>query len=112
VGVGDIGAVHCGTQYSWDASCVVDGRGEVRERDRGILIGPRFCEIKVSRELCWYWVGISDSEMGWTRGCCFFGKNAVRTDRMRGDRVGLRDISVVQGGALGTGDTTSCDDDR
>ena len=32
----------------------------------------------------------------------------VRADGMRGDRVGVRDIGTVQGGAWGSGDETYC----
>ncbi len=39
LGVGDIGAVPCGVRGSGDASCGDDGRGEGRERDRGMVGG-------------------------------------------------------------------------
>ena len=95
VGVGDVGAVQGGARGSGDASCGDDGRGAIRQRDRGLLDG--------------HWQGERDEgiQQGGDRVCLgdgarvepgtssFHGDGTVRADGMRGDRVGVRDLFTV-----------------
>jgi len=104
VGVGDIGTVPCGARGSGDASCGDDGRGAIRQRNRGILNGHWQGEHDEGIQQGGDRVGIGDGARGEHGACCFDGDGAVRTDGMRGDRVGVGDVGAVQGGARGSGD--------
>jgi hypothetical protein len=110
VGVGDIGAVQDGTWGSGDAASGDDGRGAIRQRDRSILDGHWKCERDEGIQQGGDRVDVGDCARGWFGGYHFHGDGALRTDGMRGDRVGVGDIGAVQGGARGSGDATCGDD--
>ncbi len=113
VGVGDIDEMQGDTLGSGDASCGDDGRGAIRQYDGSILSGPWLCQRHVvSRKPGGHGVGVSDGARG-EHGAFFHdGDGAVRTNRMRGDRVGVGDVGAVQGGARGSGDASCGDDGR
>jgi hypothetical protein len=110
VGVGDIGALQGGARGSGDASCGDDGRGAIRQRDRGILDGHWQGELDEGLQQGGDRVGVSDGARGEHGACWFHGDGAFRADGMRGDRVGVGDIGAVPCGARGSGDA-SCGDD-
>jgi hypothetical protein len=110
VGVGDIGAVQGGARGSGDTACGDDGRGAIRQRDRGILDGHWQGERDEGIQQGGDRVGVCDSARGWFWRCCFHGDGAVRADGMRGDRVGVGDIGTVQGGSWGSWDAWFGDD--
>jgi len=110
VGVGDIGAVQGGARGSGDTACGDYCRRTIRQWDRGILDGHRQGERDEGIQQGGDRVGVGDSARGWFGGCCFDGDGAVRTDGMRGDRVGVGDIGAVQGWAGDSGDASWCFD--
>jgi len=95
VGVGDIGAVHRGAWGLGDAACGGDGRGEARQRDHSILDGRWESERDEGIQQGWDRVDVGDGARGWLWGSGIDGDGAVRTDGMRGDKVGVGDIGVV-----------------
>ena len=96
VGVGDIGEMQGGAWGSGDAPCGDDGRGAGRQYDGSILSGPWLCERHVvSREPSGDRVGVIDGARIESWACRFHCHGAVRTDGMRGDRVGVGDIGAV-----------------
>jgi hypothetical protein len=110
VGVGDVGTVQGGARGSGDASCGDDGRESIRQRDRSILDGPWQVDLDEGLQQGGDRVGVGDSAWGWVWFCYFDGDGAVGADGMRGDRVGVGDISAVPCGARGSGDA-SCGHD-
>ena len=74
------------------------------------MVGGRWLgQRDASRKQCGDGIGISDSARGWLWFFCYFGDGAVRTDGVRGDRVGVGDIGEMQGGPWGLGNA-SCGD--
>ncbi len=112
VGVGDVRVLQDGAWLSGDASCGDDGRGATRQRDRGLLHGHWTIERDEGIQQGGDRVGVSVSAGGWFWYCGFDGDGAVRTYRMRGDRVGVGDIGAVPCGARGSGDALCGDDGR
>jgi hypothetical protein len=104
VEVRDICGVQGGAWGSGHAARGDDGRGAGRERDTGMVGGlgrsEHGAQTKPGRDR----VGISDSAWVEPCGCSCHGDGAVRTDDMRGDRVGVGDVCAVQGGAWGSKD--------
>jgi hypothetical protein len=88
-----------GRAWGWRyAASGVDGRRADRQWDRNMLDGYWQGERHEGIQQGGDRDGIGDGARGWFGGCGFHGDGAVRTDRMRGDRVGVGDISEVQGG--------------
>ena len=109
VAVADVCAVQGGAWDSGDAACVDDSRGVGRERDTGMVGGLGRVEHVAKAEPSRDRVGISDSARVEPWACVLHGEGADNTDRMRGDRVEVRDICEVQGGAWGSGDAARGD---
>jgi len=107
---GDIGAVHGGAWGSGDAACGDDGRGAIRQQDRSILDGHWQGERDEGLQQGGDRVDVGEGVRGWLCGSGIDGEGAVRTDGMRGDKVGVGDIGVVQGGAWGS-EHAACGDD-
>ena len=95
VGVGDIGAVHGGAWGSRDETHCVDSWRAIREHERGMVSGRWLGQRDASEKPCGVGIGICDGARVEPWGCGFHGDGAVRADGMRGDRVGVRDISAV-----------------
>jgi len=96
-----------------NASCGDDGRGAARQYDRRIFSGPWLCERDVvSKESGGDGVDVSDGARIEPWASFVHGDGAIRTDGMRGDRVGVGDIGAVQGGAWGLEDASCGDDGR
>ena len=112
VGVGDIGAVQGGTWVSGDETYCVNHSRAVGEHERGMVGGPWLGQHFSSGEQCRDWIGASDSSRGWPWACYFHDDGAVRTDGMRGDRVGVGDIGAMPCGARRTGDSACGADGR
>ncbi len=112
MGVGYIGAVQGGSRGTGDEESGDDDSNENKQRNQSIFCGhwqfERYLEIQQGRDR----FDVCDSAREGYWGCSFHGDDAVRTDRMQGDRVGVRDIDAVQGGAWGSGHAASGDDDR
>jgi hypothetical protein len=113
VGVGDIDEMQGSAWGSGDASCGDDDRGAARQYDGSILSGSGLYERHVvSREPGGDRDGVSDSARIEPWACCFDGDGAVRADGMRGDRVGVGDVSAMPCWARGSGDASCGDDGR
>jgi hypothetical protein len=112
VGVGDIGAMPFGARGSGDASCGDDGRGEERELVAGMVGGLGRGQHGAQEEPGGDRVSVSDGTRGEDGACWFDGDVSVRGDGMRGDRVGVGDISAMPCGARGSGDASCGDDGR
>ncbi len=113
VAVGDISEVAVDAWGSGDTTGGDDGGGAGRERGTG-LVGTLYGHWRVERDAGIQQggdrVGIGDGTRGWFWGCSAHGDCAVRTDGMRGDRVGVGDIGAMHGAARGSGDETICVD--
>jgi hypothetical protein len=110
VGVGDIGAVQGGTWGSGDTTGGDDGRGAEREQDGSVLSGPWLYEHYISKEPSGVGIGISNSARVESCACFLHSDCTVRADGMRGNRLGVGNISAVQGRTRGSGDEESAVD--
>ena len=102
MGVGDIGAVYGGAWGSGYETCVVDGRTEIWEHERGMVGGRWLGQRDASGKQCWDAIGTIIGTRVEPWGCGFDGDCAVRSDWMRGDRVGVGDIDAMPFGAWST----------
>ena len=98
VGVRDNGAVQGRAWGSGYAASGVDDRRAARQWDRSMLDGYWQGERHEGIQQGGDRDGIGDGAWGWFGDCGLHGDGAVRTDRMRGDRVGVGDIFAVQDG--------------
>jgi len=113
VGVGDIGAVQGGARDSGDAANNCDdGRGAIWEHERAMVSGRWLGQHDASGKQGGDGIGGSDSARVEPWACGVHGDGAVRTDEMRGDKVGVGDIGAMPCGAWGSGDATCGDDGR
>ncbi len=112
VGVGDIGAMQVGAWISGYTECGDDSRRVASQRNHNILDEHWHGERNEGIQQGGDRVGISDGTRGWFWKCDFHDDGAVRTDGMRGDRVGVGDIGAVHGGAWVSGYETCVVDGR
>ncbi len=76
------------------------------------MVGERWLGQRDALEKqCGDGIGFSDGTRGEHGGVCFLGDSAIRTDRLRGNSVGVADIGAMPCGAWGSGDGVCGDDD-
>jgi len=112
VGVGDIGEVPGDAWTSGDTASCDDGRGAGREHDTGVVIRLGVNERDARAEQSGDRVGVGDNTRSEHEVCDVHGAGKGGAHGMRGDRVGVGDISEVPGDKQSSGDTASCDDGR
>ena len=77
------------------------------------MVSGRCLSQRVARrEQCGDEIGANYTSRGWFWACGSHGDGAVRTFGMRGDRVGVADISAMPCGAWCSGDAACGDDGR
>ena len=110
VGVGDVGAVPCGTWGAGDPAGGDDGGRSWRKRDAGMVGGPCRAERDATTEPSGDGVDVDDGAWGGPGARDVYGKDARRAYGMRGDGVGVGDVGEVHDWAGGSGHTTGGDD--
>ena len=95
---------------SGDTAIVDDGRRKARrECDTGMVGRRARAERDASTEPCGDRVGVGDGTRGEHGACDLHGTGSERADGLRGDGVGVGDISAVPGDAWGWGNQESFD---
>ena len=89
LGVGDVGAVSCGTWGSRDTSGGDDSRGAGRERDAGLVGGHSRTEQDAASEPGWDRGGVDDGTRIEHGGGCAYGSGEGGAHGMRGDGVAV-----------------------
>ncbi len=112
MGVGDISAGPGDAWDSGDMAIVDDGRKSGRECDTGMVGRRAWAERDASTEPRRDRVGVSDGTRGEHGACDVHREGSERADGLRGDGVGVGDISAVPDDAWGSGDTTGGNDGR
>ena len=112
VGVGDVGEVHDGASSSGDKDGHDDGREPRRNRKHGFVCGRRGGEHSKAGEPGRNRVGVGDGARGKPGAGVIYGDNAVGTDGMRGDGVGVGDVGEVPCWARFPWDSSGGDDGR
>ena len=112
MGVGDISEVSGDSWGSGDTAGGDNGRGAGRERDTGLVGGLGRTERDAQAEPGGDRVGVSDGARVEHGACDVHGAGSGGADGVRGDGVGVGDISEVSGDAWGSGDTAGGDDGR
>ena len=106
MGVGDVGEVS-GRARGWiDTAGGDDGRGEGRERDTGVVGGWGRVERDASGEPGGVRVGVDDGAWGRHGAGEGDGSHEVGAYGMRGNSLGVGDVSEVHGGARKAGHST------
>ena len=110
MGVGDVDEVHGGARRTGYSTCGDDGRRARGEFNTRLV--DRCCrtELDSSKQSSGHGIGISDGARiehgaGDIHGACTRG-----ADRMRGDRVGVGDVSEMPGRARVSGHSAGGDD--
>ena len=96
VGLRDVGAMHDGRTWVARHRCYCDDcRGAGREHDGGVLDGRGQLELGITEQQCRDWISVSDS--AWIRAGAggIHGDGKDGADGMRGDEVGVGDVSAV-----------------
>ena len=112
VGVGDVGEV---PSFTWGARHQTgddDGGDAGRERDARVVGGHRRAERDEAAEPGGDGVELGDGARGGHGAGGVHGAGPRRSDRMRGDGLGVGDVGEVPGGTRGSGDTSGGDDGR
>jgi len=109
VGVGDIGEVPGDAWRSGDTASGSDSRGAENERHAGMVDGLGVIERDATAEPSGDRLGVVDDPRGEHGACVIHGAGTGGTHGMRGDGVGVGDISEVSGDAWRSGDTASGD---
>ncbi len=112
VGVGNVGAMQGGARGSSDETCSVDSWITIWEHERGMVSGRCLDQRAASGKPRGVGIGISDGAWIEPWACSLHGDYAVRAYRMRGDRVGVRDIGAMQGWSWGSEIVACVDDGR
>jgi hypothetical protein len=97
VGLRDVGAMHDGRTWVARHRCYCDDcRGAGREHDGGVLDGRGQLELGITEQQCRDWISVSDG--AWIRAGAggIHGDGKDGADGMRGDGVGVGDVSAVQ----------------
>jgi len=112
MGVRDIGEVSGDAWRSRDTASDDDGREVGRERDKGMDVVLGVMECDAAAEPSGDSISADDDTRGDHEACGVHWRSSGGAHGMRGDRVGVRDISEVPGDAWSLGDTASGDDGR
>ena len=97
VGLRDVGAMHDGRTWVARHRCYCDDcKGAGREHDGGVLDGRGQLELGITEQQCRDWISVSDG--AWIRAGAggIHGDGKDGADGMRGDGVGVGDVSAVQ----------------
>jgi len=112
VGVGDLGEVPGRHGISGHSSGCDDDRAAERECNAGILSGRIRAECNASTQPFEHGIDLSDGARVEHGAFDLHRPSSGGTDRMRVDRVGIRDLGEVPCGAWGTRHSSSGDDSR
>jgi hypothetical protein len=112
LGVGDIIEVSCDAWGSGNTSSGDDGRGAGRERDTSMVGRHGGAEQDAWAEPSGDGVGVSHGARIEHGACKLHRKGWGGADGLRGDGLGVGDISEVSGGFWGSGHTSGGDDGR
>jgi hypothetical protein len=98
LGVGDVGAVSCGTWGSRDTSGGDDSRGAGRERDAGLVGGHSRTELDAASEPRRGRMVVDDGTRIKYGSGGIYSAGEGGTHGMRGDGVGVGDVGAVSCG--------------
>jgi hypothetical protein len=110
VGVGDVGAVPDILGGDGDSADGDDGGRAVRERQRHALGRCRRLERDRTIEWCGHGVSVVDGAWVWTGACVVYSDGTDGGDGMRGNGVGVGDVSAVPDILWVEGDAAGGDD--
>jgi hypothetical protein len=112
VGVGDVGEMSNKTWRAWDSTGGDDGGRAGIKHDPGVVGGYGSAEHHSSGEQGRHGLGVSDGAWGEHGAGVVYRQDPGGSDRMRGDTVGVGDISEVQGRTRGWWYASGGDDGR
>ena len=112
MGVRDVITVHGWNRGEGLTACRIDGEGEGREYYARLVHGCDGTEYDTSSKPGYDWVCISDSARVALGACDLHWGDSSRSDRMRGNRVEVRDLGEVSAGSRIAGNSSSSCDDR
>ena len=110
MGVGDVDEVHGGARRTGYSTCGDDGRRARGECNTGLVDGCCGTELDWSEQSSGHGIGISDYARIEHGAGDIYWSCTTGADRIRGDRVGVGDVSEMPGRARISGHSAGGDD--
>ena len=112
MGVGHIGAM---PDWAWserDPTCGCDSRRAGREPEPGLVSGPTGTERDAAEQHAGDGIHVADNAWGKHGSRLVYGTDAARTDRMRGNGMGIRNVGAMPHESQQQGNPTAGNDSR
>jgi len=112
MGVGHICAM---PDWAWserDPTCGCDSRRAGREPEPGLVSGPTGTERDAAEQHAGDGIHVADNAWGKHGSRLVYGTDAARTDRMRGNGMGIRNVGAMPHESQQQGNSTAGNDSR